>query len=112
MSIQNNFVPLQHQTNIGEKNMRKVNQLLKEIEPIRAEINKRCIAYLKRVLKKAENHRIGFYDEENGEYIGGEVVCVTYDGGNHPEYARGVRFVCIQRIVIAMRLRVSHGMRL
>jgi hypothetical protein len=67
--------------------MRKVNQLLKEIKPIRAEINKRCIAYLKRVLKKAENHRIGFYDEENGEYIGGEVVCVTYDGGNHPEYA-------------------------
>ena len=67
--------------------MKKVNQLLKEIQPIRAEINKRCIAYLKRVLKKAENHSIDFYDEEHGEYIGGELVCVTYDGGNHPEYA-------------------------
>lgn len=67
--------------------MRKVNKLLKEILPIRAEINKRCIAYLKRVLKKADNHRINFYDEEHGEYIGGEFVCVTYDGGSHPEYA-------------------------
>jgi hypothetical protein len=67
--------------------MKKVNQLLDQIQPIRREINTRCLAYLKRVLKNAESHRINFYNEESGEYVGSEFVCVTYDGGNHPEYA-------------------------
>ena len=67
--------------------MKKVNELLDQMQPMRTEVKKRCLAYLKRVLKKAENHRIGFYDEEYGEHIGGEAVCVTYDGGSHPEYA-------------------------
>lgn len=64
--------------------MKKVNELLDAIKPMRAEVKTRCLAYLKRQLKKRT--RIDFYDEE-GDAIGNEYVCVTYDGGRHPEYA-------------------------
>ena len=67
--------------------MERVSLLLDQIEPMRAEIKKRCLSYLKRVLKNAENHSLDFYDEEKGENVGGKYVCVTYDGGGHPEYA-------------------------
>lgn len=66
--------------------MKKVDELLNEITPIRREINKRCLAYLKRTLKKAENNRLDFYDED-GEAYGNQFVSVSYDGGRHPEYA-------------------------
>jgi hypothetical protein len=44
-----------------------------------------CLAYIKGELEKAEDNYISFLDED-GEPIGGDMVCVTYDGGKHPEY--------------------------
>lgn len=69
--------------------MKKVNELLDQMQPMRAEVKKRCLAYLKRVLKKAKDKRLDFYDE-NGNGYGGEFVCVSYDGGRHPEYGSNV----------------------
>ena len=69
--------------------MKKVNELLDQMLPMRAEVKKRCLAYLKRMLKKAEGNRLDFYDEDGNGY-GGEYVCVSYDGGRHPEYASNV----------------------
>ena len=86
MSIQIFFVPLHHNKTIGDKEMKKVNELLDQMQPMRAEVKKRCLAYLKRVLKKAEDNTISFQDED-GNDIGNNYVCVTYDGGRHPEYA-------------------------
>jgi len=65
--------------------MKKVNQLLDQMKPMKAEVEKRCKAYLKRTLKKAKNHRLDFCDE-NGEDYDNKYVCVTYDGGRHPEW--------------------------
>ena len=50
------------------------------------EVKSECLAYIKSELEKAEDNYISFLDED-GEPIGGDVVCVTYDGGRHPEYA-------------------------
>lgn len=66
--------------------MKKVNELLDQMKPMRAEVKRRCKAYLKRTLKKAKNHRLDFCGEDGVDY-GNEYVCVTYDGGRHPEYA-------------------------
>lgn len=66
--------------------MEKVNELLGQIVPIKRKINKRCLAYLKKELKKAKDNRLDFYDED-GEPYGNQYVSVTYDGGRHPEYA-------------------------
>lgn len=70
--------------------MEKAISLLNEkVIPLRKEINERCINYLKKTLEEAENKRISFLNE-NGEYINDTPLCVSYDGGNHPEYASNV----------------------
>ena len=51
-----------------------------------AELNKQlreeCCDYLRKVLKENGNS-IDLQSEEEDD----DIVCVTYDGGNHPEYA-------------------------
>lgn len=66
--------------------MKEAKELFEAITPIRNQIANRCQAYLKKVLKKAENHTISFFDNE-GEAIDNDYVSVIYDGGRHPEYA-------------------------
>lgn len=66
--------------------MKKVNELLDIMQPMRKEVKKRCLAYLKRVLKKEDGGRLDFVDED-GNPRKNKFVCVTYDGGAHPEYA-------------------------
>ena len=65
--------------------MKKTIELFESIQPVREQIRKRCISYLKRVLKKREGKSILLYDED-GDAIDDEYVTVTYDGGRHPEY--------------------------
>ncbi len=36
------------------------------------------------------NNVIALYNEKTHGYVGNEVVTVSYDGGNHPEYASNV----------------------
>ena len=64
--------------------MKRVNELLSAMLPMKEEVRKRCLAYLKRQLKK--HTRLDFYDED-GDAIGDEFITVSYDGGRHPEYA-------------------------
>ena len=66
--------------------MKEAKELYEAIQPIRRQIEKRCIAFLKKVLKKFENRNIEFYDTD-GNAIDDKYVSVAYDGGRHPEYA-------------------------
>lgn len=66
--------------------MERVYELLEKIAPMKKEIMERCLAYIEEQLKKAKDNSISFRDEDN-EPIKGMSVVVTYDGGNHPEYA-------------------------
>ena len=66
--------------------MKKTIALFESIQPVREEIRKRCISYLRRVLKNRESLSIGFYTN-NGDAIDDLYVTVSYDGGRHPEYA-------------------------
>jgi len=65
--------------------MKKAIELMNQMIPMKKEVKKTCIAYLKRVLEKCNNNYLSFYDED-GEAYGNRYVSVTYDGGNHPEY--------------------------
>ena len=58
-----------------EKTFEKVAELNKQLR-------EECCDYLRETLKKIGN-RIDLRSEEE-DY---DTVCVTYDGGNHPEYA-------------------------
>lgn len=64
--------------------MKEAKELFEAIAPIRRQIAKKCLAYLKRELKK-NNGSIEFFDNE-GNAIDDEYVSVAYDGGRHPEY--------------------------
>jgi hypothetical protein len=66
--------------------MKKAIELWEKITPMMREVKSECLAYIKSELEKAEDNYISFLDED-GEPIGGDMVCVTYDGGRHPEYA-------------------------
>ena len=66
--------------------MKKAIELWGQITPMLKNVEDECLAYLKGELEKAEDNYISFLDED-GEPIGGDMVCVTYDGGRHPEYA-------------------------
>lgn len=48
---------------------------------LQAKLRNECIEYLTRVLKENANH-IEWNDE-----VTDDCISVTYDGGNHPEYA-------------------------
>lgn len=58
-----------------EKTFEKVAELNKHLR-------EECCDYLRKVLKENGN-RIDLQSEEEDD----DIVCVTYDGGNHPEYA-------------------------
>jgi hypothetical protein len=64
--------------------MKEAKELFEAIAPIRRQIAKKCLAYLKRELKK-NNGSIEFFDND-GNAIDDEYVSVAYDGGRHPEY--------------------------
>ncbi len=66
--------------------MKKAIELWGQITPMLKNVEDECLAYIKGELEKAEDNYISFLDED-GEPIGGDMVCVTYDGGRHPEYA-------------------------
>ena len=56
-----------------EKTFEKVAELNKQLR-------EECCDYLRKVLKENGNR----IDLQSEDY---DIVCVTYDGGNHPEYA-------------------------
>ena len=66
--------------------MEKTIQLWKELQPKINEVKKNSLDYIKAELEKAEGNYISFVDED-GESISEDMLCVTYDGGRHPEYA-------------------------
>lgn len=66
--------------------MKKAIKIWKQMQPMIGEVKKRSLDYIRAELEKADDNYISFVDEE-GEPIGGDSLCVTYDGGHHPEYA-------------------------
>lgn len=66
--------------------MKKAIKIWKQMQPMMEEVKKRSLDYIRAELEKADDNYISFVDEE-GEPIGGDSLCVTYDGGHHPEYA-------------------------
>ena len=58
---------------------KKADELYDSIIPIQQDIRKKCETYIKMVLKE-NNGSLDCTESEN-------VISVTYDGGNHPEYA-------------------------
>ena len=58
-----------------EKTFEKVAELNKQLR-------EECCDYLRKVLKENGNS-IDLQSEDEDD----DIVCVTYDGGNHPEYA-------------------------
>ena len=62
-----------------ETYFKKADELYDSIIPIHQEIRKKCETYIKRVLKE--------HDGELDFSATDELVSVSYDGGNHPEYA-------------------------
>lgn len=69
--------------------MKKTIELFESIQPVREEVRKRCISYLKRVLKKRDGNSISFFDND-GFAIDDQYATVSYDGGRHPEYDSNV----------------------
>ena len=59
--------------------MEKFQKVAEKWIEARKELRKECEDFLKHILK-ANNNRIEWESDE-------EMVCVTYDGGSHPEYA-------------------------
>ena len=63
-------------TSIASRFPKSVEKYCEALKKMR----KDCIAYLKYVLKFYGEVKFNFdYDEQN--------ICISYDGGNHPEYA-------------------------
>lgn len=65
--------------------MEKVYELWEQMQPMKKEVREGSIQYILDELKKNSNN-IPFKDED-GEFWGGCAICITYDGGRHPEYA-------------------------
>ena len=66
--------------------MEKAIKIWQQMQPMMEEVKKRSLDYIRAELEKADDNYISFVDDE-GEPIGGDSLCVTYDGGHHPEYA-------------------------
>lgn len=66
--------------------MERANQIWSQMQPMFRELKEKCLSYLREQLEKVDGQYISFVDDE-GEPIGSNSVCVTYDGGRHPEYA-------------------------
>lgn len=65
--------------------MEKFKVIGKEIVERLAPLRKNCITFLKDTLKEF-NGVISLVNSDN-EFVDNDVVCCTYDGWNHPEYA-------------------------
>ena len=65
--------------------MKKFQKTMETICPLLFQLNKECVEFLNEAL--ADNPTIDLADYEED---GGMPVCVSYDGGNHPEYASNV----------------------
>lgn len=63
--------------------MEKYQKTFEEIHPLLERMREECFEFLNRVLDENPD---GF-DLKEYEDNGGMLVCVTYDGGSHPEYA-------------------------
>ena len=67
--------------------MTKLNlNLLENYYEARAKAIKHCTEFIKLFIED-HNNSISFYNIDKQEYVGDEQVTVTYDGGNHSEYA-------------------------
>jgi hypothetical protein len=62
-----------------ETYFKKADELYDSIIPVQQDIRKKCETYIKMVLKE-NNGSLDCTESEN-------MISVTYDGGNHPEYA-------------------------
>lgn len=62
-----------------ETYFKKADELYDSIIPVQQDIRKKCETYIKKVLKE-NNGSLDCTESEN-------MISVTYDGGNHPEYA-------------------------
>jgi hypothetical protein len=72
----------------------KTEKKMDSITPIIKEIRKESIQYLKEVAEKNNGYfDLTEYDDDYGS------VCVTYDGGNHPEYASNA-FSTVQAVKV------------
>lgn len=65
-----------------DKKFEKTMGLVDNISSLLSTVRKNSIEYLTGVLKNEDGNEVVF-DYEEDVYI----PCVTYDGGNHPEYA-------------------------
>ena len=59
-----------------------------------------CISYIRKVLKE-NNNEITWDSDEVGDYV----LTVTYDGGNHPEYASNA-FSCVYGVKLNERGKI------
>ena len=48
-----------------------------------------CVNHIKEILDKCPDRRVGWDIDEIYE-MGLDPICISYDGGNHPEYASNV----------------------
>ena len=78
--------------NMFEKYSSIVNNILKEYSKIQNKVRNICYDFIKDFLTNVANNEIVIDYSDFPEYI-----TVTYDGGNHPEYASNV-FSTINRI--------------
>lgn len=62
-----------------ETYFKKADELYDSIIPVQQDIRKKCETYIKMVLKEHDGS-LDCTESEN-------MISVTYDGGNHPEYA-------------------------
>ena len=62
-----------------ETYFKKADELYDSIIPVQQDIRNKCETYIKMVLKE-NNGSLDCTESEN-------MISVTYDGGNHPEYA-------------------------
>ena len=69
----------------------EINEKVESITPTINEIRKESIEYLREVAKEKN----GYFDLTQYDDFGS--ICVTYDGGNHPEYASNA-FSAVQAV--------------
>ena len=65
--------------------MERAYELWEQMYPMKKEVKERSMQYILDELHKNKN--IIPFTDEDGEFWGGNAICVTYDGGRHPEYA-------------------------
>ena len=74
-----NYLTISNNIMKKETYFKKADELYDSIIPVQQDIRKKCETYIKMVLKE-NNGSLDCTESEN-------MISVTYDGGNHPEYA-------------------------